>query len=260
MVKRMSEQVIRRPSGKPRIKPMYLYGGAGVVVIAAVLLAKRRTAAQDTAASTDVPDTTGSDILDYGSEDYYSGASAYGTTPTLGSYVDPSTGAIITGGTVNTITAPTTNPQWFQQTVAYLSQQGYDTITVSAALGAYLAGAGLTPNQLHVVQAAIAAEGYPPSRPTAPHLLPAPGQTNPSPKQLPAPILHVSSKGKSSWLLSWSAVPHATHYHLHRNGVFVHNIDTGTSIRVTHSGNFDVIALAPNWISSRHSNIVAVKI
>jgi hypothetical protein len=75
------------------------------------------------------------------------------------------------------VTSPPTNAAWFQQSEAYLTQQGFDAITVGAALGAYLAGIGLTPDQLNIVNTAIGAEGYPPVTPTAPHLLPATGQS-----------------------------------------------------------------------------------
>lgn len=59
-------------------------------------------------------------------------------------------------------TAATTNAEWDQAAVSALTAQGYNGMAVSAALGAYLAGASLTADQVRIVQAAIGAEGYPP--------------------------------------------------------------------------------------------------
>lgn len=61
--------------------------------------------------------------------------------------------------------ANTTNAQWAQAAINQLTSEGYDAQTVSAALGAYLAGQAVTAAQQTIVQAAIGIEGYPPQSP-----------------------------------------------------------------------------------------------
>lgn len=55
-----------------------------------------------------------------------------------------------------------TNAQWAQAAINQLSQDEYDRGAVAAALGAYLLGQPVTPNQQGIIQAAIGVEGYPP--------------------------------------------------------------------------------------------------
>lgn len=61
--------------------------------------------------------------------------------------------------------ANTTNAQWAQAAINQLTSEGYDAQTVSAALGAYLAGQAVTSAQQTIIQAAIGIEGYPPQSP-----------------------------------------------------------------------------------------------
>lgn len=56
-----------------------------------------------------------------------------------------------------------TNAQWSQAAVSALTGQGYSGQEVLGALGVYLTGGNLNQNQIGIVQAAIAAEGYPPT-------------------------------------------------------------------------------------------------
>lgn len=65
------------------------------------------------------------------------------------------------GGTPPPI-ASTTNAQWDQAAVTQLTQDGYDSQTVSGALGAYLNGREVNSSQVNIVDAAIGIEGYPP--------------------------------------------------------------------------------------------------
>lgn len=105
-----------------------------------------------------------------------------GVTPGLYGYQDPSTGAIITPGSGTVVTGPSNNAQWAQTVTAYLeSVGGYSGASVLEALGKYLAGAALTDNQLAIVQAGIAAQGYPPNPPPPPHVAPPAGQTGTTP-------------------------------------------------------------------------------
>lgn len=62
----------------------------------------------------------------------------------------------------NTTGAITTNAQWSQEALTTLTSQGYTGTQVLAALGLYLTGGALPSSDVSIVQAAIAAEGYPP--------------------------------------------------------------------------------------------------
>lgn len=92
-------------------------------------------------------------------------------TPVDPSAVDPSTTALPdpTLPTVTTTTVPdnsnviSTNAQWTQRAVEYLSGQGFDGQFASATLGKFLARRGLAPNEEAVALAALAAFGQPPS-------------------------------------------------------------------------------------------------
>jgi hypothetical protein len=57
---------------------------------------------------------------------------------------------------------PSTNAQWAQAAINQLSQEGYNPMAVSSALGAYELGQPVNASQVNIVQAAIGIEGYPP--------------------------------------------------------------------------------------------------
>lgn len=56
----------------------------------------------------------------------------------------------------------TTNAQWAQAAITQLGQEGYNEQTVSGALGAYELGQPVNQQQVGIIDAAIAVEGYPP--------------------------------------------------------------------------------------------------
>jgi hypothetical protein len=173
----MTEPVRRAPRGNKT----YLYiGGAGAALFAAYMWHKRKQAnAVAATAATDLSNidpSTGMPYMDTGT----SGAPGGGTgiTPSAYSYIDPTTGAVIgPPGSVSGVLGPTSNNQWVQQAVAYLSQNGYDYIAVLTALGKYIAGSGLSDSEMGIVQAAIAAEGPTPKPVPAPHVNPPSGQS-----------------------------------------------------------------------------------
>lgn len=150
----------------------YVYGaGAGGLIL--VFYFRKRSQANASAATTGTGSTGTTDTSGYDPYSYqdtsggYSGV--YGTTPSYyGQYG-------YTGAGPSTV--PASNAQWAQQAAQYLTGQGYDPITTTAALGVYLYGGGLTDNQYQIVQAAIAFEGYPPTPPPAPHVNPPVGQS-----------------------------------------------------------------------------------
>lgn len=232
----------------------YLIGGLGGAVV--IYFYVKRNNAASTATST-TADTTSTDSSDYDTGSYYDDSdygdysAASGVSPSLYGYYDPSTGAYITGTGTTTVTSPSTNAQWVQQAAAYLEQSGYDPTTVLAALGLYLTGSNLTNDQLQIVQAALAAEGYPPSPPSLPpHTAPPAGQTSGTSTKstaLAAPSLKVSAKkgsGKSaSQTLSWNKPANTYEFHLYRNGkLWMLFPGTQTSHAVNHNGYWQIVA------------------
>lgn len=100
---------------------------------------------------------------------------ASGVTPSLYGYIDPTTGAFISGaGAGNTVLQPSTNASWAQQVEAYLSNLGYDPMAVGSAIGKYLTGQTLTADQQGIVASALGFFGQPPQP------VPPPVTTNPS--------------------------------------------------------------------------------
>jgi len=96
---------------------------------------------------------------------YYSGY-GYGVSPIFGYGLGGTNFPFSTGyggyGYQGTPT-PTTNAQWFQQAVNYLSQTGgYNITTVEAALAKYLAGQAVSSDQVTIIQVAEGALGPPP--------------------------------------------------------------------------------------------------
>lgn len=161
--------------GHHKIKPWMLYAGGGAVVLGVYFFVIRP---RSQAAATGDPtiDTSGVDsslgYADTSGNTYGSGS--------LGGYYDPSTGTFIPTGGDTTITAPSTNAAWVQQASAYLAQSGYNRVAVLSALGRYVTSTrsiAVSEHELHIIQSAIGAEGYPPVRPPDPHLQPSGGQT-----------------------------------------------------------------------------------
>lgn len=268
-----------RSAAKPgvnRKRVLFLAGGS-VGLVAIWYVVQRRNATDTT--TTDGTDTTTTDTsIDpnasgaYGSGyggDYSTGGSADYSPPELDSYVDPSTGAVITGGGATpvytppkpvVITKPTTNAQWAQQASAYLVQQGFDAITVATALGKYFSNQNLTDNQLSVVQAALAAEGNPPNPPPPPHVAPPSGQptgvTSGTIKPKTPTHFHVVSvKSNVGAKLAWTAATGATGYRLKRNGV-VSRTSKYTSIDVLRNGSWQVASTRGTYTSAYSAPIV----
>jgi PASTA domain len=88
------------------------------------------------------------------------GLGSYGGGGSGGSYYGY--GYYGAGVGVQVPTQASTNAQWTQAAVSALTPQGYTGQQVLGALAPYLAGQPLTQDQINVVQAAIAVEGYPP--------------------------------------------------------------------------------------------------
>ena len=100
-------------------------------------------------------------------------------------------GGSLTGPSVPTVQAVTSNPQW---TAAAMQALGgvVDPSALSSALGKYLTGAAVTPGETSLIDQAIAAEGWPPvsgpnGYPPAIRTQASGGQTNPPPPPPPRP-------------------------------------------------------------------------
>lgn len=137
-----------------------VYGGVGVAVVGGVLWWRNRSGSSS--AGTTASTATDPNAIDpatgmpYASEvagnyaGYTQGVSGYGYgTPTV-------TGSTTVG------TAYTSNAQWAQAVEAGLTSLGYDAAAVGAAIGKYLLNMPLTPDQVTIVQTAVAEFGPPP--------------------------------------------------------------------------------------------------
>ena len=148
------------PGAKPPMKKNtrnWLLIGGGVAALAVVYyVMKSRSSASGIDPATGIP---------YDQEYSAAGAGAgpVGATPSLYGYIDPTTGAFISGaGAPGLVTAPSTNASWAQQVEAYLQNLGYDPIGVAAAIGKYLTGQTLSQQQADIVRAALGFFGNPP--------------------------------------------------------------------------------------------------
>ena len=109
---------------------------------------------------------------------------------------------------------PTSNAQWATAVETSLSTQGYNAMTVSAALGKYLTGGQLSSDQVSIVQAGIAFNGDPPvpgagGFPPAIHSSGSGGGGN---AQNPVTGLTVSQPGTTGVDISWTASVGAKSY------------------------------------------------
>jgi len=91
--------------------------------------------------------------------------SAYGLSTGTGSGIPVNPASPPPSGSPNTViggSVYTSNSAWAQAATAGLTDIGYDGPTVSAALGAYLTGTPVTPDQVKIINTAIAEFGPPP--------------------------------------------------------------------------------------------------
>lgn len=145
---------------------------AGAVVLGYVFWKKKTSAAAKTSAA-GAPNVAPPNSYGYGTastgSNYTGNSYGYGSA---GNGYGYQTGAY--GGGDNTGGAygyyaegnpntPQTNAAWTQACVAQLGNDGYDPMTITAACGVYLTAGTLSSAQVQIIQACIAAEGYPPT-------------------------------------------------------------------------------------------------
>jgi len=230
----------------------WVIGGVGSAAIVWYVYKKQAasTAAIPADTSTD-PNLSG--YGDYSSAD----GGAYGSnysTPTNYGYYDQATGQFVGLGGTTVVAGPSTNSAWVQAAAAYLINQGYDPITVIAALGKYVSSQGLTAlsqTEYNIVTAAIGIEGQPPETIAPPHLESNTGQTTPT--TVPAK----PRAGKVGNNITWSPVIGATHYHIRDvAGGWAH--DAGPTVFIItapRKGSYTVSAVNAKG-SSAPSNVV----
>jgi hypothetical protein len=118
---------------------------------------------------------------------------------------------------------PTTNADWNAKAIQSLLNIGYDAVAAQAAIGKFLQRRSLTPTEAALVEAAIAAAGYPPENPPWVIIRDQPGQVVP-PASLPAPTglratLLRWNGNTPIYRIQWNAVSGAKDYHWqHGNG------------------------------------------
>lgn len=177
----------------------------------------------------------------------YTGEAEDGSDYAYDDSVDEYTGATGSQPPVNVDTnpLPSNNAEWTTQAIDKLTDIGYDGITVSIALGKYLARQDLTASQADIVRQATALLGNPPvgeyTIKVGESTTPPPTTTNPPPvsgSSLPAPTgLTTWGNGASRLTvpLKWNAVPGASYYRVYRSGVS-ENINSSQDTQTTIGG------------------------
>lgn len=159
----MAGQVTLPAVGPVSKKALLIGGGAAALVMGVIWWRKRNAAAAPAAADTTGTDTSGLD--QYGD---------YGFTGGAGTVGPVQAGAPITS-----------NPQW---TATVMQDLGgvVDPTQLAEAIGLYLTGSAVSPDQEKIIDQAISVAGYPPvsganGYPPAIRTQPSGGQTNPPP-------------------------------------------------------------------------------
>lgn len=207
-------------------KALMIGGGSAALLVGIIYLRKRKTTTAPAATGTTDPNAIDPNTgLPYGqgTSDYTSpGLQDTGYGPTYGAtgHYDPNTGQWIYGNTGTGQAAASTNSQWVQNSIAYLTQNGMiqDPGALGTALGKYILGQVPTAAEEGLIDQAIAVEGYPPVAnasgypPGIRHQAPG-GQGGGGGGRLSAPkALHVSAATSSSAQIAWDAVHGATGY------------------------------------------------
>lgn len=142
-----------------------------------------------------------------------------------------------TSGTLGTTSGYGDNAAWSQAAQAGLSEVGFDSLAVAAALGAYLGGQRLTAGQASIVYAAIAEFGLPPVNPppvvlTGGKPVASTGNTTPS-----VSGGHVVSVSNNEAVVGWAG-KNAKSYRvtIHGPGPLNGRQDTVTAAQATYGG------------------------
>lgn len=181
----MAEGTVDLP-GVGKVKKTYALAGGGIVLVLAIVYLRKKSSSSSSSGTTGAaagmypPDGTTGNPQDPYSVDPATGQT-YGNEAS-GAYGTGSYGAGSSyGGVAADTTTPTgnqpgppfaDNAAWSQYAIAQLTGQGMDSVTVTGALGAYLAGQQVSPAQESIINDATAVAlqppvtgpgGYPPS-------------------------------------------------------------------------------------------------
>lgn len=184
-----------------------------------------------------------------------------GIDPATTSIPDPTMPTQVTTTVPNTEGVISTNAQWTQKAVEFLSSVGVEPQFAAQTLGKYLGRLALTTAEQAVVLTARAAIGEPPSGGpypilTSPVVVPTPSPTT----ALPTPVLHIGNVGPKFVTLSWTAIPNAANYRVFRNGTHIDTRPT-TSLQVARRTGVYFVTAVPKssaYTSSAPSNHVQV--
>jgi hypothetical protein len=147
---------------------VFIAGLAGVAALGWAWYKKKETAKSSAATAAASTATTATPTAGYGYGAYSYQPYGYGFGSSgLGEYGggtgDYGYGYYGAGEPTEEVpTQATTNQQWVEAAMGVLSGAGYTEATSLPALGLYITGSPLSSAQVAIVQAAIAAEGYPP--------------------------------------------------------------------------------------------------
>lgn len=192
-------------------------------------------------------------------QNYGGGAGAYGSG-TLQEVPYSSISGSETG------TNYTSNAQWAQAVEAGLTDIGYTSTDISAALGRYLAGLSLTSDQATIVYAALAEYGNPPAGSFQVILAPSAGTTSPPPADgtttpppagggtaAPHPVTWVSAQwvNSTSANVHWAPSAGATQYQ-----VRVTYQSQVVQTQMTTQQNYTITGLSPDHSYGVH--VVAI--
>lgn len=162
------EGTVHTPFGTVQKKTALVIGGFGLVLVGIVYWREKQvgglsSSATDSSATGDIDPATG---YVYGTPEDLAALAAQGTDLGGGvSSVGGGSSIIPPGASVGT--GYSSNGQWVQAVVQYMTDNGLveDPTQLSAALGKYITGASIDPNDtnsISLIQQAIAVEGYPP--------------------------------------------------------------------------------------------------
>lgn len=211
--------------GAGKLKKVYVYVPFG---LAAVYVGWRwYQAKQDAAAGPDESSGvyTSADLSDLGQ------STSGGSTNVTGN----------TGSTTTDATNPNTiddNAEWTQKAVELLGNAGYDSATVYAALGEFLARRSLDKNEASIARTAVGAAGQPPVG--GPYSVIEAAATDTT--TLAAPTgLSASNITSTSVTISFNPVAGAGYYRAYRSGA-------STNVGATDAGNhsIQITGLQPN--------------
>jgi hypothetical protein len=236
---------IKIPGFGPVKKQTAYVVGAGLVLVGGAAWYRSRNAPADIEATESSPinPATG---FPYGSTEDANALAGQGFSYSGGIIGDAGLSSGGGGSGQPTAGAFTTNGAWSQAAEDYLSNTvGLDSNVVGNALGKYITGAPLTPDQVNIIQQAIAFTNYPPVN--GPSGYPPSFRTSAEPPSTPTPTPSAGKPGKvgglravssstSSIRIGWSAVSGAKGYAVYSVGSagrqWIGNV-TGTSFTRT---------------------------